>query len=59
MKLNIPVLSSTHIGVLFCIKNIYTSQLQGGSNMTWTDLCVNSPGHIWTTLYICRYRITI
>ena len=25
--------------------------IQGGSNMTETDLCVNSPGHIWTTLY--------
>jgi len=43
------------------------SLIQGGSNMTGTDLCVNkphsccavrlvytkiSPGHIWTTLYI-------
>jgi len=42
--------------------------VQGGSNMTGTDLCVNkphcaaavrlvytqiSPGHIWTTLYYC------
>jgi len=45
----------------------YLAKLQGGSNMTGTDLCVNrphsccavrlvyiqiSPGHIWTTLYL-------
>ena len=47
-----------------------SQEVQGGSNMTGTDLCVNkphcaaavrlvymqiSPGHIWTTLYTGMY----
>ena len=33
------------LGAIICVKETIVI-IQGGSNMTGTDLCVNSPGHI-------------
>jgi len=45
---------TAHDSLHACLLLFYLQLLQGGSNMTGTDLYVNkckSPGHIWTTLY--------
>ena len=43
------------LGLIYKNSTFCPHSVQGGSNMTGTncDLFTNSPGHIWTTLYLC------